>query len=530
MCAERSELIRSVTLESTGPVSRRGKRAGHATLILALIALGLFVHRENFTYGLVGNDTYPQILTSRVESIADFWDNFREPLAQGYLAASFYRPVQSFSIALDEALWGLKPAGYQLSTMAVFAACIALLYLTIRKLVGSNAWLAPVVGTLFFVLHPTLLTVLPAPCRRAELFVSVFLLAALLVLPIGPGRRLGARFILAGLFVLLASASKEVGVIGCGLVFLHQLCFAFERRFGRSLRRAVLAALPALVGAALYLVARTIVLGGLGGYYFKDSEPFFDLLPRWCAQLAVDALCPWAFLEGRTPLQLALVSLTLVTLLTIVFAVAGLCSTAPRMQRVGRLFVIAAAWIVPLVLVLGLNQLYGPWYALVPVVGLTVVVAGLARGIRLVIAGRFLVRLLSVVSVVGLAVAVVIPLRASPLFVEYPHWRIATELLDQAQMQIDERLGHARDGERVSVRIPVRVTPRAPERRPYEPSGDGPRVLGVVVFKYEGVVCWLKLRYPDRNIRVVWDAAPPLPQAREDEVLLLAYPDRSAVR
>jgi len=517
-------------LESTGRVSRRGKRAGHALLILALIALGLFVHRENFSYGLVGNDTYPQILTSRVESITGFWDNFREPLAQGYLVASFYRPVQSLSIALDEALWGLEPAGYQISTLAVLAACIALLYLTIRKLVGSNAWLAPAFGTLFFVLHPTLLAVLPAPCRRAELLVSVFLLAALLMLPIGPGKRLWARFILAGLFVLLASASKEIGVIGCGLVFLHQLCFAFERRFGRTLRRAVLAALPALVGVALYLIARTIVLGGLGGYYFKDSEPFFDLLPRWCAQLAVDALCPWAFLEGRAPLQLALLSLTLVILLSIVFAVAGLSSTAVRMQRVGRLFVIAAAWIVPLVLVLGLNQLYGPWYALVPVMGLALLVASLVQGIRLVIAGRFLVRLLSVVAALGLAVAVVIPLRASPLLVEYPHWRIATQLLDQAQMQIDERLAEARDGERVPVQIPVRVTPRAPEQRPYEPSGDRPEIFGVVVFKYEGLSAWIKLRYPDRNIRVVWDAHPPLPEPHSDEVLLLAYPDRSAMR
>jgi hypothetical protein len=177
-----------------------------------------------------------------------------------------------------------------------------------------------------------------------------------------------------------------------------------------------------------------------------------------------------------------------------------------------------------------LNQLYGPWYALVPVLGLTMIVAGLVQGIRLVIAGRFLVRLLSVVAALGLAVAVVIPLRASPLLVEYPYWRIASELLDQAQMQIDERLAEARDGEQVSVRIPVRVTPRAPEQRPYEPSGDQPEIFGVVVFKYEGLSAWIRLRYPDRNIRVVWDAHPPLPKPHADEVLLLAYPDRSAMR
>lgn len=530
MCADRSELIRLATLENPRQASRRGRCAAHAALVLVLIVLGWYVHRANFTYGLVGNDTYPQILTSRVERIGDFWDNFREPLAEGYLAASFYRPVQSLSIALDEALWGLESAGYQLTTMVVFAACIALLYLTIAKLVGRAAWLAPLVGTAFFVLHPTLLTVLPTPCRRAELFVSVFLLAALLVLPVGRGGRQWIRFLLAGLFVLLASASKEIGVMGVGLVFLHQLCFASEQRGRRNLARAGLAALPALVGAAVYLIARTAVLGGLGGYYFKDSEPFLTLLPRWSAQLAVDALCPWGFLGGWTPLQLALLSLAALTGLTLLFAGVGLASTAPRMQRVARLLVVALAWIVPLVLVLGLNQLYGPWYALVPVVGLALAVAGLVQGIRLLMGGRFLARLLSVVALIALVVALIVPLRASPLLAEYPHWRIATELLDQTQKQIDERLGGARDGQRVSVQIPVRVTPRAPEQRPHEPSGDQPQIFGVVIFKYEGVSAWIKLRYPDRNIRVVWDSEAPLPEPRPDEVLLLAYPDRSTMR
>jgi hypothetical protein len=157
-------------------------------------------------------------------------------------------------------------------------------------------------------------------------------------------------------------------------------------------------------------------------------------------------------------------------------------------------------------------------------------VAGLAQGIRLLMGGRLLARLLGAVALIGLAVALIVPLRASPLLVEYPHWRIATELLDQTHQQIDERLAEARDGEQVSVQIPVRVTPRAPEQRPYEPSGDQPEIFGVVVFKYEGLSAWIKLRYPDRNIRVVWDAHPPLPAPRPDEVLLLAYPDRSAMR
>jgi hypothetical protein len=530
MSLERSELMRSTVVPGPQPAAPDGRRAAHAAVVLGLVGLGLLVHRDTFSYGLVGNDTYPQILTSRIETAADFWDNLRKPLAQGYLEASFYRPVQSSSIALDEALWGLRPAGYQLSTMVVFGACVGLLYLALRRLLGGGAVLAPAVGTLFFVLHPTLLTVLPAPCRRAELLVSLFLLAALLASPVRAGRGFWLRCVLAGLSVLLAAASKEVGLVGVGLVFLHQLLFAGERPPGRGTARAALATLPTLAGAVLYLAARTIVLGGLGGYTFKDREPFFELLPRWCGQLAVDALCPWSFVADLPPLAVALLPLTILGVLAAACVAGSFRPRARDTRRAAWLVLLGLAWIVPLVLVLGLNQLYGPWYALVPLVGLSLVVAGLAQAIRSMDTARprrWLLRgLLGAALLVGLAV----PLRASPLYTKYTCWRRASELLEQAQADIDAALADARDGERVTVRIPVRVTPRAPQQRPFEPSDERPRVYGAVILKYEGVAAWVALRYPQRSVRVVWDARPPLPSADAGEVLLLAYPDRSGLR
>lgn len=530
MSLKRSELMRSAVVEDARPLFPRVARAAHAGVILALIALGVFIHRDNFGYGLVGNDTYPQILTSRVQSAGDLWDNFSQPLAAGYLEASFYRPVQSLSIALDEALWGLRPIGYQLSTMLAFTVCIVLLYLTIRKLTGPGAWLAPLVGTLLFVLHPALLTVLPAPCRRAELLASVFLLAALLVLPSTAERRHWLRLILAGLFVLLASASKEIGVMGFALVFLHQLLFVDRGRLGRRVGPAALATLPALVGVALYLTARTLVLGGLGGYYFKEPEPFFELLPRWCAQLAVDMLCPWSFVAAWAPLTLALLPLTILGLLAIGILGRGLLSRTSEARRAACLVAIGLAWIVPLVAVLGLNQLYGPWYALVPAVGLSLVVAGLVQGALAMAPGRRGSPVPCVVSAVALLAALAVPLHASPLHTEYAEWSVASELLERTQTDLEQLIDAARDGECVTARVPVRVTPRAPQRRPYEPSAARPRICGVVIFKYEGVSAWVALRYPARNVRVVWDANSPLPLPRPDEVLLLAYPDRSKIR
>ncbi len=508
----------------------RGGAVVHCVIAFGLIGLGLFIHRDNFGYGLVGNDTYPQILTSRVDSLADFWDNFREPLAEGYLEASFYRPVQSMSIALDERLGGLDPRGYQHTTLAVFAACIAVLYATLRKLGGGEKWAAPLVGTLFFIMHPALLSVLPAPCRRAELFVGLFLLAALLVLPDGSEQRRWPRCLLAGFFVLLACGSKEIGAMGCGLVFLHQLFFTRERGFGRKALASGKAASPAIAGVMLYLLVRSTVLGGWGGYHFDDPEPFLELLPRWCGQLAVDALCPWAFIDGLTPVRLAYVPLTILGLLGLGFGIGGLCGRSSQWRRIGALLLLGSAWIVPLVLVLGLNQLYGPWYALMPVVGLALLVGGLAYAVERMLVQRGLTRILGALVGILLLAALVVPLGASPLWTEYSEWATATRLLAQTQERIDETLAGAAVGTRVSVLIPVRVTQRAPDGRPFRAEGEQPRLYGVVIFKYEGVSAWLKLRYPERKIRLEWGPRRPLPEPDPDEVLLLAYPDRTVLR
>ena len=71
---------------------------------MSLIVLAIVIHRGNFRYGLVGNDTYSQILTSRVQSVGDLLDTFRTPLGDGLVHADFYRPVQSLSIASSSRL------------------------------------------------------------------------------------------------------------------------------------------------------------------------------------------------------------------------------------------------------------------------------------------------------------------------------------------------------------------------------------------------------------------------------------------
>ncbi|RMF78504.1 MAG: hypothetical protein D6744_10040, partial [Planctomycetota bacterium] len=148
----------------------------HAAAIALAVALALWAHWRTLGYELLGFDTYLQIIAARIQSWDDFWGTFRERLANGRIAADFYRPVQNLSIALDYALWGLRPLGYHISSLAVFGASVAAIYLLSRRLLGPRAWLGPLAAALYFGLHPNQLQIVPIPCRRSDMLVVLFLL------------------------------------------------------------------------------------------------------------------------------------------------------------------------------------------------------------------------------------------------------------------------------------------------------------------------------------------------------------------
>lgn len=526
------------TRESGAQTTASGRRratARHAATIVGLIALGLFVHRANLTYGLSGHDTYVQIFTSRIQSWADFCDTFREPLGDEFILAAFYRPVQNLSIALDYALWKLEPLGYQLTTLVWFAGCVALLYLAVRKLLGPDAWLAPALATLFFVLHPTPLNVLPAPCRRPDLLVIVFLLAALLVLPHG-GQWSWRRFGLAGVFVLLATGSKETGILGLGLVFLHQLLFAGQDRLKKRLRPAALATFPAALAVAIYVINRAAVVGGgtgvspaawLGGYWAERSAPYGVQFTSSAAQLAMDVLCPWSFLSSWTPFQLAGWPLAVLGLAVPLLVVAGLLADDQKLRRAGRTTLIALVWMLPVVLVLGVNPRYGPWYAMTPLIGLVLILAALIHVAGATFMWTGLTRWLGLAAVAGVLVVAVVALPASPLWTQYPQWQAATSLLTATQKQVEEQLPGARPRQTIRARLVPRYGQPIRPERPHTPSPRRPTLYGVRIWKAEGVQTWLRLRYPRILVQTVYVGDPDPPRLHPHAIRLLLEIDRT---
>ena len=324
-----------------------------AALCAAAAALAFSL---SYPVALLGWDSYPLILTSRLASWQDVAETFTRPLMDDRYSGGFYRPLLSLSFALDHALFGLAARGYQLTSALWFGACAGLLAIVIRRSVASHASLAAVAGALFFTLHPLQAEVFPVPPRRAELMCCAFLLLALAL------QRRSSGVSLAGAVATLAAVgSKETGVLGPVLVFTWVVCNS-PRPGRQRWVHALVAGLPHAIAVLLALGVRGMVLGGLGGHARSGLELHPDRLLR-----ATTLMGEWLI----APHRLA----GFATVVTAVAAGAGLLCwwrlvrREPREQISHGLAPVALVWLAFLALSYSAAGRLEPWYMLLPAAG-----------------------------------------------------------------------------------------------------------------------------------------------------------------
>ena len=228
------------------------------------LAAAWLTHQFVLGIELVGWDAYPIIAASRVLDPGDAPALVLQEWMDGrYPRGHFYRPVTAFTFAIDHALWGLEPRGYQATNLACLLLAVASIFALARAWLGSAV--AAGTAALVVAIHPAMLEVVPAAARRADLLALAFVAAALALQRFdgAPGR---LRAGLGALCAALAVATKETGAVVVPVVIAaHALLpSASAKRFGTGeiLRRAA----PAVLAALAVLLARTAVLGGLGGH------------------------------------------------------------------------------------------------------------------------------------------------------------------------------------------------------------------------------------------------------------------------
>lgn len=191
-------------------------------------------------------DARPQVLFGDYIHDPSHWGEvltFRV-LGQDVLDAN--RPVQLASLMFDSALWGRNPVGYHLTSAALHAANVALLFLLLMELGGGRTGPA-LIATLAFAVHPMLVEPVAEVSSREDVLALFFLLLAML-LALRCGRSAGRAMWWTGagcvVASLLAVGAKETGVIAPVLVGACGLLFR-ERGTGR--RWVVMTALVAAV-------------------------------------------------------------------------------------------------------------------------------------------------------------------------------------------------------------------------------------------------------------------------------------------
>lgn len=490
-----------------------------AAAFAAAILLVLLIYGQNLGYALLGHDTYPIILTARIQDAGDLLDTVTAELMDGrYPKGYFYRPVLNLSFAVDHAIWGMRPWGYHITDLLILSLSACLLPFLFRP--GGRRFLpAAVLAGLFFVLHPVHAAILPVAARRGDTLALLFIVLALIM-----SRRPGwAGRWQSALFSLLAIGSKETGILALPLLCIYtQFAPSFGKIAGNvagsaaggdsgdqaggpgPLKRAWrAAALPGLA-VVLFVAARQTVLGGTGGHEELSWQAFWNhlLMIRPHFESAV---------FYRYPLfDFLLPEATARTVLVVVFAAASVALL--RKPDVRPAIVFAWSWLVLGWAVHGLSLAGGEWYTLHVMAPFALIFGILLQEALVSLRESRPPILRSGSALVALLLLVVFGtnLCLAPPFRHYSRWSVLTERIDRFLGDLDVKLEAAEPGQTITS-LPL------PRNAPGKPDAPEPRVPPI---KDYTIQAWVELKYPDREIRVSFPVPrPPKPDA--DEILVV---------
>ena len=173
----------------------------------------------------------------------------------GERVIEYYRPLSTLSLALDRALWALRPFGYHLASVLLHAAASVALLLLLRA--RCRSLLAALAGALLFALHPVHVEAVAWASARNELLAGLFVILS--ALGFDAYQRKGGAPAAIGCVAAagVALLSKESAVTLPALAVL----LAFTRRERR--RPALGLALALALVTAGYLLLRSRIVAPL---------------------------------------------------------------------------------------------------------------------------------------------------------------------------------------------------------------------------------------------------------------------------
>jgi Tfp pilus assembly protein PilF len=255
--------------------SRESERETVTFLVLSLLA---FLPYANTLLGSFVYDDYFQVVENPyVHSFRYLREIFGSTVwsfqgAQG--VTNYYRPLMTFGYLLFYQIAGAVPFSFHLANIVLNVVVVLLVFCLLRRLSGERVAL---IAAGLFALHPIHTESVAWIAAVTDLELAVFyLLTFLLYLRLSdPAKGFGLRAAMCGSFAL-ALLSKEQAMTLPVLVTLFEH-FYREDRATSSVRQKVSRYAPLWAMAALYLVVRGILLGGVASVVSRPALSWYEV-------------------------------------------------------------------------------------------------------------------------------------------------------------------------------------------------------------------------------------------------------------
>ncbi|MBI2115903.1 MAG: tetratricopeptide repeat protein [candidate division NC10 bacterium] len=244
--------------------------ARRAVLLVCLFALALYIGtlQHEFVWDDHHTIEHNQYIT-QARYLPRFFTDDVTRLTSGALHAVYYRPLFWTSFLLDFSVWGLRPAGFYLTNLLLYALACLLVFRLARSLLENAE--AALIATLLFAAHPAHVETVAWVSGRVEPMAAIGVLLAIGWYGqacLGAGWRRYATLLCSLAVFGLALLSKETAA-SLPLILLWREVTIGPKTPGHP---------PGRVGAAaLRLVPFFVVVLGL--LWFRS-----DALARWAAE------------------------------------------------------------------------------------------------------------------------------------------------------------------------------------------------------------------------------------------------------
>ena len=243
--------------------------------LISLLLLGVYANTLNHQF--VWDDLEIIVKNSFLESFANIPTFFLSADKIEH-AVGYYRPLTCVSFAIDRAMWGLNPVGFNVTNLLLHII-VALVFYKVVVALFHRENLA-FVATLIFSLHPMAGEVVNFHSGgRNTLLCACFALLSLLFY-------IKKNTLFSLLCFTLAIFSKEFGL-------LMPLAFLLYDRIVASEKRSWRVYFLALIPIACYFILRTIAVGK--GNLFESANLLFGILytPEAVVTYAKNMMFPW---------------------------------------------------------------------------------------------------------------------------------------------------------------------------------------------------------------------------------------------